>query len=114
METIELKFVRRDFDDGGWDETFYIYGTYIIHNPLGPAYRNSSGLIIYRINDALHNEKGPARIFSNGKTEYWLDGIRYFTKEEYDREISRRNTPARKMSISEIEKELGYKIEIVS
>lgn len=55
--------------------TFYFkIGTYIKHNPYGPAIILNTGHKAYYIDDNFHRIDGPARIFSDGREEYWVNG----------------------------------------
>jgi hypothetical protein len=56
-----------------------------------------------------HRENGPAIVHYDGREEWWLDGIEY-SKEAFDKYM---NPSSKKMTVEEIQKELGYKIEIV-
>jgi hypothetical protein len=56
-----------------------------------------------------HRENGPAVTFSNGHVEYYLKGQLY-SKSAFDLKM---NPPTKKMTVEEIQSELGYKIEIV-
>ena len=55
-----------------------------------------------------HRVEGPAIEFDNGEVEYWLHGERV-TKEEHERLTAK----PKKMTVAEVSKALGYKVEIV-
>lgn len=59
--------------------------------------------------DQLHREDGPA-VYSEkaGYKEFFLNGF-FYTEDEYWAKLK----PIRKMTLAEIEKEIGCKIEIV-
>ena len=48
----------------------------ILHNEYGCSCSHSDGYKTYHINNKYHNPHGPAIIYSNGRFEYWLNGIR--------------------------------------
>jgi len=56
-----------------------------------PAYITTDGCVEYWKHGRFHRECGPARIWPNGKQEYWLDDIAYIEKE-FDAEMAKRNT----------------------
>ena len=96
MKTIKLEVVQEVSDSGVLvREEYLLNGTY--HNENGPAYRewDDSGQLRYEsywLNGKLHNENGPAyREWDDSgvlvSEEYWLNG-EYFTKEEWQREVS--------------------------
>lgn len=55
----------------------------------------------------LHRKEGPAVEYCDGEKQWWLRGKRY--TENFERLMS----PAKKLTIAEIESELGYKIEVI-
>lgn len=55
-----------------------------------------------------HRIEGPACEYDDGAVEYYLDG-ELVTEEEHER----RTKPAKKMTVAEVSKALGYKVEIV-
>lgn len=63
-----------------------------LHRDNGPAYEEQNGYSIWYKHGVLHRTDGPARIYENGQVEYWLDGKRYSTINEYEQEIQRRKT----------------------
>ena len=54
---------------------------YIRHNPYSPAIICKDGNKFYYIEDRLHRLDGPARIYSNGEEQYWINDTE-LTKEE--------------------------------
>lgn len=52
--------------------------------------------------DQIHREDGPAVEWINGDQEYWLNGKRYFYKEEYDQELKHRQVPTELKQASNI------------
>jgi hypothetical protein len=58
-----------------------------------------------------HRENGPAFIYPSGRVEWWLNGVEY-RKDEYDQKMNP-PPPPKKMTVEDIQSELGYKIEIV-
>jgi len=43
---------------------------------------HSNGEKYWYLNDKLHREDGPARVWPNGTKEWWLDG-KYLTEKEH-------------------------------
>ena len=89
--------IRYDFTDGSYVCIFsyntiiwYDYNDKCHRDGDMPAYINTGGYLLYYNHGKWHRVDGPAVILSNGREEYWLDGIRY-TKEEYDTEMATRN-----------------------
>ena len=96
MKTVKLEVVQEVSDSGVLvREEYWLNDKY--HNEHGPAYRqwNESAQLVqeqYCLNGKLHNENGPAFSQWNDSgvlvsEEYWLNG-EYFTKEEWQREVS--------------------------
>ena len=55
-----------------YGDFYYKKGTYIYHNPYGPAYITESSTR-YFIQGKLHRLDGPARIWANGDVEYYIN-----------------------------------------
>ena len=55
----------------------------IFHNPYGPSYIGKDGYKDYRIEGLWHRLDGPARIFLDGKEEYWINSKR-LSKEQFE------------------------------
>lgn len=55
-----------------------------------------------------HRIEGPACEYDDGTVEYYLNG-KQVTKEEHERQTN----PPKKMTVAEVSKALGYKVEIV-
>ena len=109
MMTVEvLKY--KVFDDG--DECYFDENGYW-HRPNNkPAYISSSGYTEYWVHGKLHRTDGPAFIYPDGREYFFLDHIRY-TKEDYWKEIERRNSPITEMTMEEVCAALGRTIKIV-
>ena len=96
MKTIKLE-LRQEVSDSGVLVREYYWLNGNLHNAHGAAYRewDDSGQLRYEsywLNGKFHNENGPAIRQWNGdgvlmREEYWLNGG-YFTKEEWEREVS--------------------------
>jgi len=43
------------------------------------------GTIIYRLHGIIHNEHGPAIIEKNGQEKYYLDGVEFPSKQDFDK-----------------------------
>jgi len=58
------------------------------HRVLGPAIIRKNGSEEWRINGTLHRIGGPAVTSKKGlKARYWIDGMPYATKKEYNEQI---------------------------
>ena len=62
---------------------YYKKNTGIWHNPYGAALLGEDGFKEYWIENKLYRLDGPARIYSNGEEEYWIND-EYLTKEEFE------------------------------
>ena len=65
------------------DILYYKKGTDIPHNPYGSSYIGKNGYKDYRIEGFWHRLDGPARIYPDGKEEYYIYGY-LLTKEEFE------------------------------
>ena len=91
MSYIELRSEYEDLDkyeNKYKDIVYYKKGTYIKHNPYGPAFIRNNGFKFYFINNKYHRLDGPARIWSNGGKEYWIND-ELLTKEEFEKHPER-------------------------
>lgn len=94
-------------DDSGRKEWYNQSGQ--PHRLDGPAVEWASGRKEWWVNGKRHRDDGPAIEFKDGRKEWWFNDRRH-TEEEYQRMVS----PPIKVTVAEIEKLLGYKIEIIS
>ena len=67
---------------------------------------------IWFLNDELHREDGPAIEYTNGDEDYYLNG-KYYTEENYHKEIQKRLNPVKELTVAEISEILGYDVKIV-
>ena len=93
----------------------YIYGVtcwYLngkLHREDGPAIENSNaGDKYWYLNGKLHREDGPAIEYANGYKLWYLND-----KEYTEAEFNAKMNPVKELSVSDIEKLLGYKVKIV-
>ena len=77
------------------------------HREDGPAVEFSDGHKEWFLNGKRHRTDGPAIEYSNGDKEWYLDGKKC-TTEEFNRK-----TKVKEMTVSELEKVLGYPVKIV-
>jgi len=80
----------------------------IFHRENGPAIENTDGYEAYYQNNKWHRIDGPARIWRDGGEEYWIEGVHY-SKEEF----LAKTQPVKELTVSDIEKLLGYRVKIV-
>ena len=83
------------FEDG----TTYWTVNRKFHREDGPAVKWANGSEKYYLNDKLHREDGPAVKLANGTEEYWLNNKKY-SKEDFDKEISKRKNKVKKIKKS--------------
>ena len=79
------------FNDG--DKCYYklkIKKSYVLHNPYGCSYRMLDNYKSYRIDNKLHNELGPAVIYSDGNVDYFLNN-RYCSYKEWLKRINKKD-----------------------
>jgi hypothetical protein len=112
-----------------WSKQWYLNGKR--HRTDGPAIQWSDGSKEWFLNGKQHRTDGPAAEYADGAKHWYLDGKRHRTDgpaiefsdgakkwflngtqvtEEYHK---RHTSPVREMTISELEKELGYSIKVV-
>jgi len=65
-----------------YGDFYYKKGTYIYHNPYGPAYITESSTR-YFIQGKLHRLDGPAVILPNGEEIYYINGEK-LSKEKFE------------------------------
>jgi len=88
------------------DGTKYWYLNGDRHRIDGPAVEWADGTKCWYFDGKLHREDGPA--IEWGSKSWWLNGIQY-SEKEYWNQLS----PAKELTVNEIEKLLGYKIKVV-
>lgn len=77
-----------------------------LHREDGPAFEAYDGLKVWYFEGHKHREDGPAIVYPNGSALYfWMD-------EPVSREKHREKRYGKRMTLTEIEKELGYKVEL--
>lgn len=57
------------------------------HRIDGPAVESPNGFKMWVINGKIHNENGPAAIYTNKTVEYWLNDKIYPNKEDWELEV---------------------------
>ena len=77
------------------------------HREDGPAVEYPDGTKHWFFNGKLHREDGPACEQANG-TKFWFFNGDSLTEEEFNQRVN-----VKEMSIDQIQKMLGYKINIV-
>jgi hypothetical protein len=92
--------------DANGTKYWYLNGE--LHREDGPAIEHPDGSKHWCLNGKLHREDGPAFESVTGTKEWYLDGIQY-SEKEYWNQLS----PAKELTVNEIEKLLGYKIKVV-
>ena len=78
------------------------------HREDGPANEYADGNKTWYLNGKLHRVDGPAMECANGSKFWYLNGV-WMTKENHARATS----PIKELSVSEIEKLLGYSVKII-
>ena len=79
-----------------------------LHREDGPAVEMADGYKEWWLNGERHREDGPAIENADGTKRWYLNGERY-TEEEFLVKTS----PAKELTVAEIEKLLGHKVKIV-
>jgi len=92
------------YDNG--DQCWYQNGQR--HRTDGPAAIWADGSQCWYQNGALHRTDGPAAIWASGDQYWYLDGVEV-TQEEH----ARRTSPAKELTVAEIEKLLGYSVKVI-
>jgi len=75
------------------------------HREDGPAVEHADGDKEWWLNGQKHREDGPAVEWAGGSKSWYLNGEE-LTKEEFNR----RTQPHQEMTVAQLERELGYKI----
>ena len=100
-----IEYTVKVYDNG--DKSWYLNGKR--HREDGPAVEFADGDKSWYLNGDLHREDGPAYEGANGDKKWFLNDVRY-TEEEYYNKL---NPKAKELTMSELVKELGYKVKIV-
>jgi hypothetical protein len=90
------------------DGTKYWYLNDKRHREDGPAIESADGTKEWYLNGKRHREDGPAVEWDNGDKLWYLHGEK-LTEEEFNA----RMTPAKELTVGELETLLGYKIKII-
>jgi len=80
--------------------TRYYDEFYRFHRIGGPAYEKD-GYKVYLQHGKFHNLEGPAKIWPNGKVEYWIEDIQYPSSEEWAKKVAEIKGTAQKVKESE-------------
>jgi hypothetical protein len=91
--------------DGG--KSWWLNGK--LHREDGPAIEHGNGNKAWYLNDKLHREDGPAMEYSDGYKAWFLND-EYLTEEGFNE----RMTPEVGMTIDEMEKVLGMKVNMLN
>ena len=91
---------------GGGTKFWYQNGK--LHREDGPAIEYSSGSRFWFLNGKRHREDGPAYEYYDGTKDWFLEGTHY-TEAEFLKKIN----PPKELTVSEVEKLLGYPVKIV-
>ena len=86
MIKVKLQSEYDDLDkylDAYDDILYFKKGTWLYHNPYGPAHIGKNGYKAYLIEDKYHRLDGPAIIFSGGEERYWING-KQLSKEKFE------------------------------
>jgi len=78
------------------------------HREDGPAIECPNGDKAWYQNGRYHRLDGPAVEYADGNTEWWIDNTEY-TEHQFIKKTS-----LRELTVSEIEKLLGYPVKIIS
>jgi len=93
----------------GSDGTKIWYINGMLHREGGPGIEHADGSTYWYVNDVRHRVDGPATEFANGHKFWYLYGTPMSEKEH---RIA--TSPAKELTMAEIEKLLGYKVKVVS
>ena len=91
-----------EYTDG--DKFWYINGK--LHREDGPAVEHADGTKFWYKHGKLHREDGPALEYADGTKSWYLNSVK-LTELEFN------NRNKKELSVSDIEKLLGYSIKIV-
>jgi len=87
------------------DKCWYLNGK--LHREDGPACDYIYGDKCWYLNGKLHREDGPAIEYNGNK--FWYLNDKEYTEAEFNAKMN----PVKELSVSDIEKLLGYKVKIV-
>ena len=76
-----------------------------LHRDDGPAVEWVSGLRSWYIHGERHREDGPAVINDEGKEAWYLNGVKVTEAEVM--------SPAKELTVGEIEQLLGHKVKVI-
>jgi len=83
MPYIKSEYNDLDKYDNYANIIYFKKGTYIKHNPYGPAIIYKVGTKVYYIEGKRHRLDGPAAIWSNGHEEYCINN-ESLSKEQFE------------------------------
>ena len=78
------------------------------HREDGPAVECPDSCKVWYRHGRLHREDGPAVLYNRGHKMWYLDNVQ-MTEEEH----KHRTSPAKELTVAEIEKLLGYRVKII-
>ena len=93
-----------EYEDGS--KFWYLNGK--LHREDGPAVEWADGTKKWYLNGQWHREDGPALEWANGSKSWYLNG-KYLTQEEHRARMS----PAKELTVAQIEALLGHKVKVV-
>ena len=99
-----IEYTVKVYEDG----TKYWYLNDKLHREDGPAIELVNGSKFWYLNAKLHREDGPAIEYANGG-KYWCLNGKHLTQEEHRARMS----PAKELTVAEVEKLLGHRVKIV-
>ena len=85
---------------------WFLNGKY--HREDGPAIERANGTKYWYLNGNLHREDGPAIERANGTKSWFLNGEEYTEKE-----FLKKTSKVKELTLTELEKLLGYAVKIV-
>ena len=88
MPKIESEYIDLDKYEIYEDIIYYKKNTDVYHNPYGPAIIEKHGYICYLIHGKWHRLDGPARIWSDGREEYYINDKK-LSKEQFEKHPER-------------------------
>ena len=99
-----MKTYTVEVHDNG-NKFWYLNGK--LHREDGPACDYIYGDKCWYLNGKLHREDGPAIEYNGNK--FWYLNDKEYTEAEFNAKMN----PVKELSVSDIEKLLGYKVKIV-
>ena len=99
-----IEYTVRVYKDG--TKFWYLNGKY--HREDGPACEYAHGTKLWFLNGEYHREDGPAVEYADGSKYWYLNG-KHLTQEEHRARMS----PAKELTVAEVEKLLGHRVKIV-